>query len=272
MHEHLVEQPRSLGQVQADALRVKQQGLVVWVAMAMCVQTRLWLGREISPHRDRHLLRPLMERLRRSAVCQLILFCRDGLSTYVMVIGHVLRDAVQSGRPGRPRLQQWSGLLMAQVVKGYQRRRVVAVERRIKRRTAAQVEAVRYDGGEVGGVINRSYIERLNGTFRQRRAPLVRRGRALARQTASLCAGLFLVGTVYNFCTAHQSLTVRPRADEPHVPRTPAMAAGLTDHCWSVKELMSYRVPPPRWTPPKRRGGRSVALQQKIDRWCQVHR
>lgn len=44
VHEYLVEQPRDLGQVQADELRVKKQGGIVWMAMAMMVRTRLWLG------------------------------------------------------------------------------------------------------------------------------------------------------------------------------------------------------------------------------------
>jgi len=59
---------------------------------------------------------------------------------------------------------------------------------------------------------------------------------------------MFLVGTVYNFCTLHQSLT----KDKP--PRTPAMAAGLTEYIWSRGELLSYRIAPPSYVPPKRRG------------------
>jgi len=36
--------------------------------------------------------------------------------------------------------------------------------------------------------------------------------------------------------------------------RTPAMAAGLTDHPWTMHELLRYQVPLPAWVPPKRRG------------------
>jgi hypothetical protein len=50
--------------------------------------------------------------------------------------------------------------------------------------------------------------------------------------------------------------------------RTPAMAAGITHHCWSVHELLSYHVPPPRWTPPKQRGRPSQAIKRLIERWC----
>jgi transposase len=48
----------------------------------------------------------------------------------------------------------------------------------------------------------------------------------------------------------------------------PAMAAGITDHCWSVHELLSYHVPPPRWTPPTQRGRPSRVFQRLVERWC----
>jgi hypothetical protein len=110
-------------------------------------------------------------------------------------------------------------------------------------------------------VINTAYIERLNATFRERLAPLARRGRALARQTQTLHEGMFVVGTVYNFCTPHESL-------DPARKMTPAMAAGITDHGWTMHELLSFQVPLPRWAPPKRRGRPSRALQRLIERWC----
>lgn len=54
VHEHLVECPRDLGQVQADEIRVKAQGMILWLVMAIQVSTRLWLG-AVSAHRDRHI-------------------------------------------------------------------------------------------------------------------------------------------------------------------------------------------------------------------------
>jgi hypothetical protein len=110
-------------------------------------------------------------------------------------------------------------------------------------------------------VINTAYIERLNATFRECLAPLARRCRALARHTLTLHEGMFLVGTVYNFCTPHTSLSHTPQT-------TPAMAAGITDHCWTMHELLSFHVPLPRWVPPKQRGRPSRALQRLIKRWC----
>ena len=114
-------------------------------------------------------------------------------------------------------------------------------------------------------MINTAYIERLNATFRERLAALTRRGRALTRHTLTLHHGMYLIGTVYNFCTPHTSL-----AQAGGTP-TPAMAAGITDHCWSVHELLTYRVPPTPWTPPKQRGRPSQALKRLIERWCGDH-
>src|SRR5438874_995046 len=67
VHAYLVEQPRDLGQVQADELRVKKQGGIVWMALAIMVKTRLWLGGEVSEQRDMTLIRQLIERVRRCA-------------------------------------------------------------------------------------------------------------------------------------------------------------------------------------------------------------
>jgi len=133
--------------------------------------------------------------------------------------------------------------------------------------TSARVETLRRRS-QGGGVINTAYIERLNATFRERLASLTRRGRALARHTLTLEHGMDLVGTVSNFCTVHARLRLTASAvgTAPR-QRTPAMAAGITEHCWTVQELLSFHVPPPRWTPPKRRGRPSRAFQRLIERW-----
>jgi transposase-like protein/IS1 family transposase len=265
---HLVEQPRDLGQVQADEIRGKKQGGIVWMALAMLVKTRLWLGGEVSEQRDMALIRRLVERVKRCAARRPLLVCTDGLVSYIRAIRETFRDPVHTGKDGRPRLRPWRNVLIAQVVKRYERRRVVETEHRIIDGTPARVETLRRRSqGE--GVINTAYIERLNATFRERLAPLARRSRALARRTLTLQHGMYLIGTVYNFCTPHASLGLVPLgAGRRSAPQTPAMAAGITDHGWSVQHLLAYHVPPPRWTPPKQRGRPSRALRRLIERWC----
>ncbi len=264
VQECLVEQPRDVGQVQADEIRVKKQGGIVWMALAMMVKTRLWLGGEVSEQRDMPLIRRLIERVRRCAAHRPLLVCTDGLVSYIRAIRESFRDPVHTGTGGRPRLRPWRNVLIAQVVKRYERRRVVETERRIVDGTPARVETLRRRS-QGDGVINTAYIERLNATFRERLASLTRRGRALARRTLTLQHGMYLIGTVYNFCTPHASLPPTSGGT------TPAMAAGITDHCWTVQELLSFHVPPSRWTPPTQRGRPSRALKCLIERWCGDH-
>jgi len=102
IHEHLVEQPRDLGHVQADEIRVKMQGLIVWMAMAIQVQTRLWLGGVVSQGRDKQLMRALMQRVRRCALCRSLLFCVDGCRAYI--------DAIRK-TSGNPFLGRSGGLV-----------------------------------------------------------------------------------------------------------------------------------------------------------------
>jgi transposase-like protein/IS1 family transposase len=260
VQESLVEHPRDLGQVQADEIRVKKQGAIVWMALAMMVKTRLWLGGEVSEQRDLALIRRLIERVKRCAARRPLLVCTDGLVSYIRAMRETFREPVYTGKGGRPRLRPWRHVLIAQVVKRYKRRRVVEIERRLVDGTPARVETLRRRA-QGGGVINTAYIERLNATFRERLAPLARRGRALARHTLTLHEGMFLVGTVYNFCTPHASLSHAQKT-------TPAMAAGITDHCWTMHELLSFHVPLSRWAPPKQRGRPSRAFQRLIERWC----
>src|SRR5919204_1523014 len=171
VQEYLVEQPRDLGQVQADELRVKKQGGIVWMALAMMVTTRLWLGGEVSEQRDLPLIRRLIERVRRCAARRPLLVCTDGLCSYIRAIRETFRDPVRTGAQGRSRLRPWRHVLIAQVVKRDERRRIVDTERRIVDGTPARVETLRRRS-QGDGVINTAYSERLNATFRERLAPL----------------------------------------------------------------------------------------------------
>ena len=106
-----------LQHVQADELWVKMVGRRVWMAMAMAVPSRLWLGGVISPRRDSALITALVRRVRSCAVSLAILVCVDGLASYVTAFVRVFRHPVRTGRPGRPRLEAEPGLLLGQVVK-----------------------------------------------------------------------------------------------------------------------------------------------------------
>ena len=264
VHEHRVEQPRDLGQGQADESRVKKPGGIVWMALAMLVKTRLGLGGEGSEQRDLPLLRRLIERVRRWAARRPLLGCTAGLVSYIRAMRETLRDPVHTGTGGRPRRHPWRHGLIAQVVKRYERRRVVETDRRLVDGTPARVET-RRRRSQGDGVSNPASMERRNATCRERLASLTRRGRAWARRTLTLQHGMYLIAMVYNFCTPHASLAPTSGGT------TPARAAGITDHCWTVQALLSLHVPPPRWTPPQQRGRPAHALKRLIERWCGDH-
>jgi transposase-like protein len=259
VHEHQI-LPQDLGQVQADELRVKLQGKVVWLAMALAVPARLWLGAVVSEKRDRHLLAALAVRVRAWALPGPFLVVVDGLAGYLTAFRRALRSPQRDGQTGRPKLLPWEGVVIGQVIKQYCRRRVVGVSRCLAQGSEAEAEALLRET-QAGGVLNTAFIERLNATFRSRLSLLVRRTRRLGRCPVALEAAVYLIGCVYNFCSEHTSLPVGGQ------PATPAMLSGLTDHLWSVGELLWSCVPPPPWQPPKRRGYRSRAELQLLARW-----
>ena len=269
VHQHLIEQPRDLGQVQGDEIRVKKQGGIVWMASALQVSTRLWLGGVLSAHRDRRLITTLMRQVRACALCRPLLFCVDGCQTYVGAIQRTFTTPIHTQQPGRPRLRPWDNIHIAQVVKQYARKRVVGINRRVVQGTVVQINALLLQT-QGAGHINVAFIERLNATFRSRIAALVRRSRALARHTKTLHHAMYLMGSVYNFCTYHKSLRVPiylPCNRQRWISRTPAIAAGIADHRWTVEELLSFRVPLPRWTPPRRRGRPSNLTKLLVSQW-----
>lgn len=254
VHEHLVEAGRvELSQVQADELRVRAVGGVLWLAGALEVSSRLWLGGEVSERRDRHLIRSLLSRVRACGAGSVagVLLCTDGLTSYPKEALRLFREAMRTGKVGRPRLVLPEGVMVAQVIKRYAKRRVKEVVRRVVRGTEQAVRArVGQTQRSAQAVINTAYIERLNAAFRARLAPLARRTRAGVHRRATLEAGMWLVGSCYNFCRTHRSLLVVEEAGRKREERTPAQAAGLTDRCWLLGELLSFSVPPaerPKW-------------------------
>ena len=263
VHAHLVEQRAvDLKHVQADELWVKLVGRKVWMAMALAVPTRLWLGGATSPQRDLQLITNLVNKVRSCAKDLAILVCVDGLSSYVSAFLKVFRNPVRTGQRGRPRLVLEERFLLGQVVKSYVKRRVVGVTQRVVRGSLEAIEGVLKATG-TGKGINTAYIERLNATFRGALAVLVRRGRAIAHKERVLTAGMYLVGCAYNFCWYHESLRLAA-ANHKWQERTPAMAAGLTGHRWTMLELLSYQVPLPAWVAPKRRGRPPKGAQQPV--------
>jgi transposase-like protein len=257
VHQAIVEQGQlDLIHVQADEIRVKARGIVAWMGLAIMVPTRLWLGGVVSHTRDTHLADRLLHQVRTcsQAACALLV-CTDGWAAYPNSIRRAFRDKVKrtAGR-GRASLQVWSGLHIGTVIKHTVHKRLTEVVRQMSHGSLAQAMYLlqRSKGGQV---LNTSYIERFNGTVRERLATLTRKCRHAAHRLQGLETGMYLIGSTYNFCCFHQALSTRAAGEAQKLLRqTPAMASGLTDHLWNLAELLRYQVAPAPWVEPKRRG------------------
>lgn len=223
-----------LQQVQVDEIRLKVQRMIVWVAMAITVGSRLWLGAVCRRKRDKRLAQQIITCVYNWAQQLPLVISFDGWSAYPKACRKLFREAHYTGKPGAPRLIPWSQLTLVQVVK-----RTRGAGGRITRWvlqgscTMFQRLIERTQGS---GTINTAYIERLFATFRGRLAVCTRRSRHPARLIDTVHQRIYLVGCLYNFCDRHRSLD----------NRTPAMAAGLTDHQWTVHEFL-WRRPEPFW-------------------------
>jgi transposase-like protein len=242
-------------QIQADEIWVKMKGAVVWVALAIMVSTRLWIAVEVSKKRDSDLTDNLMRQVRRCArsLCA-ILICTDGFAAYPKSIIKAFREKVKdTPGPGAPKKVVWPRLSIATVIKRTAKRRVTEVIRRMSygqwRKAKKLIKA-----SKGGKKVNTSFIERFNGTIRERFAPLTRKCRYAAAKITTVHTGIYLIGCVYNFCSPHDELSKSKTKGGFGFSCTPAMASGLTDHVWSVRELLTYKVAPPPLPISKKKG------------------
>jgi IS1 family transposase len=253
LHQAVVEQASlDLIHVQADEIRVKGRRMTAWMGLAMMVSTRLWLAGVVSLTRDTALADRLLAQVRRcAAAVRPLLVCTDGWAAYPGSIRRAFREKVKrTGGRGRSALVAWPDLLIATVIKHTKKRRVVEITRRMTQGTMERAQEL-LAVSKGGNLLNTAFIERLNATFRERLATLTRRCRHAAHRMEALETGMYLIGCVYNLCVVHDELSSSKHFG---TPTTPAMAAGLTTRRWSVKEVLLFKVAPPAWVEPKRRG------------------
>ena len=253
VHHALIETGKlDLVHVQADEIRVKGRNMIAWMGVAMMVSTRLWLAGTVRMNRDKGLADALMHQVRRATqTLRPLLVVTDGWAAYPGSIRRAFREKVKKvAGVGRACLEVWPHLHIGTVIKPTEKKRVVEVTRKMVHGLLHQAEQL-LQLSEGGSVLNTAFIERLNGTFRERLASLTRKSRHAASRLQALHTGMYLIGCTYNCCCAHQEWS-----QATHWGRacTPAMASGLTDHVWSVCELLWYKVAPSPWVAPKQRG------------------
>jgi IS1 family transposase len=147
----------------------------------------------------------------------------------------------RTGRPGRPRPAHMvvpPGVTYATVHKEKEKNRVVRVSTQVVFGTAVAV-ARAVAASAVGRVVNTSFVERHNGTDRNRCSRKVRKTYAFSKDWAVHQAATVLSYFSYNFCWPVRTLRVRGEHGRWQ-KRTPAMAAELADHVWSLSEWVTY--------------------------------
>ncbi len=231
-----------------------------WVWTAIDPVSKLLLAIEVGPRTvamAQHVVHRVGQRLASGCVPA---WLSDGFKGYLpAIVGHFGFWAHPERRHDKgpwpkPRWRPLPGLLYAQGIKQYRRRRLVGVKHHVVFGTLGAIEQVL---SGCGWTINTAFVERLNLDIRQRVAAVGRRVNTLCQGENGLQQQLALFHTYHNFVLPHASLRQPLRVPEATNgsgsakvwrPCTPAMAAGLTDHVWTLQEVLLYRVPP--WSQP----------------------
>jgi IS1 family transposase len=248
------------GQVSAAEAIQRLERSPCWVWGAIDPKSKLLLAID-GGERTLAMAQPLVHQVVQvMAPGCLPLFLTDGFKEYTTALlthfGHWVRSPRRQaiGPAPKPRWMPRPELLYAQVVKSYRRRRVVRVRHRVVFGTWAGVRRVL---ATTGWQINTAFIERANLTIRQHVAGVGRRVMTLCKREDGLRQQLALYHVYYNFCLPHTSLRQPLSQPRPSngtgsakrwYPSTPAMAAGLTNHVWTLREVLLFRVPP--WPQP----------------------
>ena len=231
-----------------------------WVWTAIDPQSKLLLAITVGPRTQAMAQRVVHQVMEVLAPGCIPLFVTDGFKEYMSALLSHFGYWVQperrqaTGPVSKPRWMPLPDLLSAQVIKTTRRLRLVRVSHRV---VFGTFEAVQQVLAACGWQINTSFVERLNLTIRQHVAAVGRRVSTLCKGEEGLDQQLVVYHGYYNFCLPHGSLrqplpqpvpTNGTGSAKQWRPCTPAMAAGLTDHVWTLREVLLFRVPP--WPQP----------------------
>jgi len=220
-----------------------------WVWISYAPQFRLLLAAYVGPRTYQSAL--VLIQMTAAVVLGVPCFFSDGFSCYLpalTAVYHQLKEFPRTGLRGRPRnpvLEPDPNLVYAQLIKEKKQGRLQALKQRVCCGAARLAE--------LGLKISTSLIERLNLTLRHALAPLTRKCWSFCKDREQLRRRVAFFQAFYNFARPHQSLRLplaaseQPRAGliQPKwQPRTPGMAAGLSDHVWTFRELLTVKFEP----------------------------
>ena len=215
-----------------------------WIWISYAPQFRLILAAAVGPRTYETALK-LIEMTAR-IVLGVPCFFSDGFSCYLRALVehyHQIRTFPKSGKRGRPKSpikEPHPDLVYGQVVKEKEKGRLVRISYRIK--CGAQRLATE------GLKISTTLLERLNLTIRQSLAPLKRKALGFSKKRENLRKQVVFFQVFYNFARPHMSLREEisrtdTRFELKWKPKTPGMAAGVTGHVWSFRELLTAKLP-----------------------------
>ena len=212
--------------------------------MALDAEHRLVLC--VVPGRQsvEHTLELVRDVARRTGGQPLDLFTSDENPAYALALLEVYGDEKQPRRKGargrRPKPVKIppKGLTYATVHKTRENNRVVKVEARVVYGGKAAVREA-LGGASVSAAVNTAFVERHNGTDRNRNARKVRKTYCFSKGWQAHEAVTYFTTYSYNFCWPVRTLRQKV-GKRRYRQRTPAMAAGLTDHVWSLREWLTY--------------------------------
>jgi transposase-like protein/IS1 family transposase len=273
LHELLLQGIQAV-HVQMDELRAKLKGKVeaVWTWVSMEATNKLMLAVEVG-HRTQDNAYALVHKtvgcLAKGCIPT---YATDGLNQYFYALSAhhggwrgaetVLRAEGETGH--RHRHTKCTGiwrvdphLHYGQVIKRYARRKLRAITRKMMLGSQEAFRSALQAAG-LSGRINTAYIERLNLGLRTGVSALIRRSASAVCSEAALARRVEIYRAIYHFVRPHAGLRLgspvpllctRGRSCRRFEPRTPAMAAGLTNRVWSMEQLLLHPVPPK--TPPR---------------------
>jgi IS1 transposase len=223
-----------------------------WIWTAVALPSRLRVTSYLSQERSEAAAQAFIRQFKARTDGQAPFFTSDKLPAYVaaLVRNYSVPEPLPATRgPGRPRKQPRRlvapQLRYAQVDKRRQGGRVVEVRRHMVFGTADDIAVIIHADG-CGAEVNTAYVERNNLTMRQSVGRLVRKALSFSKNVHFLHRHIALDDAIYNFVKPHGALRRRVRGSTPQgrkwQPRTPAMAAGLTDHVWSLEELLMFHT------------------------------
>jgi len=211
-----------------------------WIWIAFDAVNKIVLAHVVGKRTLPHAIE-LLQEVKRVTVDMPVLFASDQLDQYQKAILHVYgiwEQPCRKGKVGRmpsPRLVPPENLVYVQVVKKYEKSRISDVSRKIVFGTPEQVERILADS-VASKKINTSHIERNNGTVRHIDSRCVRKTYRFSKIMKNHELQLQLSMAYYHLCRPHRTLTKRYGK-----PTTPFMAAGFTDHTWTMRELLKFK-------------------------------